>query len=371
MARTRLLQLIPNLGVGGAERMVANLVSSLDRARYEVVVISLFDAGGSSIERDLDSSGVEVIHLGKRLGFDARMFSRIAAAISKFHPDIVHTHRSVLQYAMPALRGRLRGRVAHTLHNVAEQEAARAGRMAQWVAFRTGVAPIAIGTMVADSITRVYGLSPRAIIPHGIPVQQFGTPVESRSAWRKRLDISEEAVLFTSVARLTPQKAPEVLLEAFETIRRSGYELVLAGDGPLRASLEAQTVRRHATSPVRFLGSRPDIPDLLAASDVFVLASRWEGNPLSILEAMAAGRPVIATAVGGVPEFVRHRETGLLVPPGDGKALAEAMLELGQDPVLRQRLGANGACVASRLFDVTRMAAAYDRLYQELAAGKG
>jgi glycosyltransferase involved in cell wall biosynthesis len=111
---------------------------------------------------------------------------------------------------------------------------------------------------------------------------------------------------------------------------------------------------------------RDDIPDILGATDVWVLASLWEGNPLAVMEAMAASKPVIATSVGGVPELIRNEETGLLVPPNEVAALAEAMVRLGSSFELRRRLGDAAGRVAASTFDVSTMVSSYERLYEEM-----
>jgi glycosyltransferase involved in cell wall biosynthesis len=371
-ARTRLLQMIPSLPVGGAERMLFDLVTHLDRDRYEITVVS-FHQLGSPVERDFAAAGVEVVYLGKRLGFDPRMFLRVGAAIRRARPALVHTHRPVLSYALPFFLGRLRGRVVHTVHNMADREVGgRIRKASHRLAFRLGVAPVAICGAVAESITRPYGRPPRAVIPNGIEVGRFAAPGVPRGTWRRQNSVPEAAVAFTFVGRLSAQKNPGALLDAFAaSVGSQDWVLLLSGDGELRGPLEAQARALGLQARVRFLGIRGDVPDLLAASDVFVLPSLYEGHPLSAMEAMAAGRPVVATAVGGVPEVVRHGETGLLVPPGDVAAMAGAMLRLGRDRGLREAMGLGGGRIASGSFDVSRMAQAYDRLYQEVLAGSG
>jgi glycosyltransferase involved in cell wall biosynthesis len=371
VAKARVLQLIPSLPVGGAERMLLQLVTHLDRARYELTVVSLHRLG-SSMERDFAAAGFEVVFLEKRLGFDGRMFARIARALRRAHPDIVHTHRPVLHYALPSLLGRLRRRTVHTVHNIAEREVMGAAKVGHWLAIRAGVAPIAICGAVADGIRRVYGVPARAIIPNGIPVAAFSAPRVPRQEWRRLQGIPDDAILFTCVARLSAQKNVGVLVQAFAALgRRPDRMLLLCGDGEGQGRLEDAAKRLGVADRVRFLGSRPDVPEVLGASDVFVLPSLYEGHPLSVMEAMAAGRPVIATAVGGVPEVVRPGETGLLVAPGDFQALATAMERLAGDAAERERLGRNGARIAAERFDVSQMAAAYDRLYQELLSTAG
>lgn len=367
MARVRVVQLVPSLSVGGAERMLLHLVTNLDRDRYDVTVVSLHRLD-TSMERDFAAAGFEVVYLGKHLGFDSRMFSRIAGVLRRLSPDVLHTHRPVLHYAFPSLLGRLRTRSVHTVHNMAEREVSGLTRkISHWLAIRAGVAPVAICQTVADSIEKVYGVPPRALIPNGIPVATFTEPRVRRDAWRSLNQVPADAVVFTCVARLSAQKHIGALVRALASpAGPKGALLMLCGDGEERIELEAEARRLGLAKRVRFLGSRSDVPEVLGASDVFVLSSLYEGHPLSVMEAMAAGRPVVATAVGGVPEIVRPGETGLLVPPGDVEALAAAMARLARDREERERLGRQGAQVAAKCFDVSTMAQAYDRLYQEL-----
>ncbi len=156
-----------------------------------------------------------------------------------------------------------------------------------------------------------------------------------------------------SVGRLTDQKDPVTLLRAWERIQRP-HRLVLVGDGPLRPRLEA-IVRDGVAGRVTILGARDDVPALLRTADVFVLASRWEGLPLAVIEAMMSGLPVVATAVGGVAEEVVDGETGLLVPPENPEALASALARLLDDPALRRRMGAAGQARAREHFTEERM----------------
>lgn len=372
MARTRLLQIIPSLPVGGAERMVLDLVTHLDPARYRTTVVS-FHRLDSPMERDFAARGVEVLYLGKRVGFDPRTFHRVAGAIRRTRPELVHTHRPALAYALPSFLGRLRGRVVHTVHNVAEREVAgRARKATHWLAFRLGVAPVAICGAVAESVARVYGVPPVAVIPNGIAVRTFAEPPGGRAAWRARNGVGGDALVFAFVGRLSAQKDPASLLRAFAAVDEPGDRvLLLSGDGELRPRLEAEAAALGLSARVRFLGIRADVEELLAATDVFVLPSSYEGHPLSVMEAMAAGRPVVATAVGGVPEIVRDGETGLLVPPGDVAALAGAMRRLARDPGLRAALGRAGGRLAAATFDVSRMAEAYDHLYRRILSRRG
>jgi len=370
MNKIKVLQLIPSLPVGGAERMLLQLVTTLDPGQHDVQVVS-FHRLGSPMERDFAAAGLEVTYLEKRLGFDARMFGRIAGVLRRFAPDVVHTHRPVLQYALPSLLGRYRRRTVHTVHNMAEREVEGAASQAiHRLAHRAGIGAVAICETVADSIRAFYGVEPRALIPNGVPVAAYASPGVPRGAWRAQQGIPEDALVFVAVARLSAQKNLGALVRAFAAMGSGDASILLVcGEGEQLGELQAAARDLGVAARVRFMGARSDIPAVLGAADVFVLPSLYEGHPLSVMEAMAAGTPVIATAVGGVPEVVRTGVTGLLVPPGDVEALAGAMRQLAASREERARLGAAGAKVAREHFDVSHMARAYERLYQELLSG--
>jgi glycosyltransferase involved in cell wall biosynthesis len=357
----QILQVIPSLDVGGAERMVLLLARELATLGQDISVVSLFDPTSTWMEADLRAAGIPLYFLGKRPGLDLRMIPRLARLLQKLQPDIVHTHLHVLKYLLPAQLSWRRCRVVHTLHNLAEHEIERSGQLFQQVAFRSGVMPVAIGTAVAQSLRRVYHMEARHIIPNGIPVSQFQLPPETRSLLRQELGLSDDQVVFLSAGRLNRQKNQALLIDAFIAANLPNSCLLLAGEGDLRPSLE----QKAAGAPVRFLGVRKDIPKLMAASDVFVLSSSWEGNPLVVMEAMASGLPVVATSVGCVPELLESGG-GILVSDGDCKAMTEAFCQLASSPENRRDIGRTGAQEALRRFDTRTMANSYLALYQKL-----
>jgi glycosyltransferase involved in cell wall biosynthesis len=198
-------------------------------------------------------------------------------------------------------------------------------------------------------------------------------PRRERRALRRELGIATQAPLLLAVAALVPRKGLDVLLEALaELARRDLHPLLcIAGEGPERATLERHLGEDARGARVRFLGHREDVPDLLAACDVFVLPSRREGLGVAALEAMALARPVVATQVGGLGSAVVHERTGLLVPPDDAGALARALERLLRDPALRERLGAAGPGRVAEGFRVEQMVEAYERLYREVITEAG
>ncbi len=206
------------------------------------------------------------------------------------------------------------------------------------------------------------------VLVHGI-VQSAGTPQpRTRERVRSELGVPDDAVLAITVANLRREKDYPNLLHACRVAIDQEQSMVLlaVGQGPLADEVRDLHHRLGLGARVKLLGYRSDVPDLLAACDLFVLASAFEGLPVSIMEAMAAGLPVVATAVGGVPEAVMNGETGLLVAPGDPHGLAGALVRLARDPDLRVRMGAS-AKERSAVFDIRTAVEEEQRTYAELA----
>jgi glycosyltransferase involved in cell wall biosynthesis len=366
--RVKVLQITPDLGLGGAERMLVHLARNLDPRRFEVRVVSLYAPRENALERLLAEAGINVHYLGKKLGFDPRMISRVAREIFAWSPQIVHTHRSVLRYALPPVAVSRRSAAVHTMHNVAEREVDWAGRLVHHAAFRLGVLPVAIGPAVAQSVRRVYHIEPHAVIYNGVPVEDYRTATVARAAWRARERLPTDATVFVCIARLAQQKNVSGIIDAFaaEAVERTGSVLVVIGDGKLRPELERRAAYLRLGDRVKFLGTRNDVPDALSAADVFLMFSRWEGFPLSVLEAMAAGKPVIASAAGDVSHIVVDGETGIIVPIDDVPALERSVVLLASHPDVRRRMGSRGRERVTCRFSAASMAASYARLYDEI-----
>lgn len=371
--KMRVLHVVPHLTPYGLENTVAYLACESDRRRFEPAVISLYSASDGGLEDRLVNSGVPVFHLGKKPGFDARMYARFARVLREFRPDVVHSHNYVLRYTyLPALWHRVRVQV-HTVQNVAQKEVDAVGRALQQIAFRRGVAPVAIAHEVAATIRALYGVPERALIPNAIDVRRYRTDPQCGKQWREQEGFAPGDFLCLCVGRLAQQKDHATLLQAFAAgpAKNPRARLLLAGEGPLRNEIEQQIETLGLGGSVRLLGRRTDIPEMLAAADLFVLASRWEGNPLAVMEAMSAGVPVIATKVGGVPELVGDGETGLLVSPGDPAALAAAICRLLDDRATRAGMGRAAIEKAERDFDARVMVRSYEHLYERLLCEAG
>ncbi len=351
--KIRVLEVLATLKRAGAERVAVSLACGLDRARFETGVVSLYDAFEDGFEPVLAERGVPVWHLGKRRGFDPRMWTRLARVFREFRPHVIHTQSYVLRYVLPVRMGT----VVHTVQNVAQQEVDAIGRLIHRIAFRTGVVPVAVSKEVARSFREVYGFDPAATIYNGVDTRT------APSNFRRERGFADDDLLIASVARLEPQKNPLGLIDAFQRALgdRPNAHLILAGDGTLRARAESLAAGKR----VRFLGVYQDVPGLLAACDVFALASDWEGTPLALIEAMAARLPVVATAVGGVPEIVEDGVSGVLVK--HASAMTGALRALADDPARRHAMGAAAARRAV-LFEARTMWERYAELFQARAS---
>jgi glycosyltransferase involved in cell wall biosynthesis len=371
----RVLHVVSDFRSGGAERVAANLLLNADPEQFDARAIALRGPFGLASERALAEGGTQVWYMGKERGLDPSVLRRVASTMEDFRPEVVHTHTYALRYALPYMLYRRVPAMVHTVHNLADREIGWYGRWVHRLAFRRGVLPVAIASEVANSIRRVYGVDDPPLIPNGIQLETFRKPSIDREAWRNQEGFAPTDVLFVCVAWLRPQKNPALLLEAFRRGPASDprAHLLFAGTGDeqsgyLKSELDRQIDAWGLRERIHLLGLRSDVPELLNAADVFVLSSDYEGNPLAVLEAMAAGKPVVSTAVGGVPELVEGG-CGLLVPPGDAQALSKAMSHMLENPDVRKSMGEKSARRAEERFDVRAMTEAYQDLYKELVAG--
>ena len=366
-----LFQIISSLVPAGAERLVVHLLEYLDRERFAPVCISLTDPVGSHLEVRVQQLGVPLYFLGKGDKMSFEVLRKLDALFRQYRPAVVHTHLLALNYAYPLMiRYRTPARV-YTVHSLAEKDVGlRTAPIVRALAFRYRVGrvvPVAIAEEVRNSIQKLYGYPNPPLIPNGIPTDEYAPDPNKRAQWRQAHGIETHATIVTHVGRFAPPKNHALLIEAFARVRTSApLYLLLVGGGELENTVREQVAALGLESRVRFLGIRADVADILRASDAFVLSSRWEGNPMSVMEAMAAGLPVVSTAVGGVPELVRDGETGLLVPSEDTGALAQAIQALVDNPARRQAMGVAARQHAVASFDIRHTVRGYEQLYEAL-----
>jgi glycosyltransferase involved in cell wall biosynthesis len=369
--RIRVVQVIPAFNMGGGEWMATYLAAHLDSNRFESHLISLHPPRQTPLEAYLQSHSVCIHSTEKRKGFDGRTYPRLIRLLRQIRPDIVHTHQPVGRYVYPACLLAKPKVIVHTVHNIASGEIrSRFWRWFQGWAYRFGVLPVSIAEEVSRTFRQEYRREPFALIPNGIPTARYRENAAARADWRAQEGIGSETIVLVCVAGLRVQKNHPLLLRAYARLGDAAADtlLLLVGAPDATNPAYAETLPPLAqelgvAERVRFLGARSDVPAILNAADIFVLASHYEGNPLSVMEAMAAGLPPVCTAVGGIPELIQHERTGLLVPPDDESALASALQQLIENSWLRVQMGQAAREYAQRYFDIAVMVQAYERLY--------
>ncbi len=369
MSPPAVLFILNYLGQASVTRRTLALIGGL-RDRYDFHVACIKVAGGPGWQA-FEQVGAKVVILpgGRLPNFQA--IPRLVRYIRAHAIRIVHT-----QVLGPDVIGGIAARLAGqtllfstkpNMHYVSGQGLSLLRNLPYWAAMYLPDQVIAVSEAMRREVMARLGLSPERVvaIPTGIDVASFDCP-QARAASRERLGLASDDLAVVYAGRLAGGKGLEVLLEAVQHVAavEDRIRLVVIGDGPLEARLRELARQPGLVGRTVFTGFRLDVPDLLAAADMFVLPSLTEGLPQSVMEAMAAGKAVIATSVGGVPELVEPEVTGLLVPPRDVQALASAILRLAGDQTLRESLGAHGRAVARRWFGVERMVEAYDALYQ-------
>lgn len=363
----RVLHVTLNLGVGGLERVVYNLcVHSAERGVRSSVVCLHF--GGAFAER-LREKGIPIHVLASDPARPPRdSFRSIARILREGRFDAVHSHNTgpFLQGALGSFLGSI-PTLIHTDHGRGTPGLLR-WRIAEHLLAGMAWRVVGVSPETTSALARHARIHPSRLetIPNGVPAS---LPSGTRDGLRARLGVPADSVVGGWIGRLVPQKGIDLLLEALAHGRvPPNLTVLLAGDGPERGPLEARARALGIDGRVRFLGTRMDGPDLLAAFDLYVLPSRWEGLPLALLEAMAARLPVVAASVGGVPEAVVHQQSGLLVRPGDPAGLSGAMARLAADPGLRRSLGEAGYLRFREQFSMDRMVDRYSRLYRRIPA---
>jgi glycosyltransferase involved in cell wall biosynthesis len=370
--------------MGGAERLVAMLAINIDRKRFEVIPCALRESG--PLEEELKTTGIDYRILGipRRSILTGPLFiadlrrtlAILVRILKELSIDIIHTHltESTLIGILAARRAGV-PRVCTTVHNVViSSERGRLSPRA-WLLraavnkiFSQADRIVAVSERVAAT-TRLHTHVAREriiTIPNGIEGDRFDFQCD-KGMQRRKLGLANDRLIAVTVGRLTQQKGYPYLLSALTSIPPKQRPLTLVvGDGPDRAELESSAIASGLEKDVKFLGLRRDIPELLAAADLFVLPSLWEGLPLVLLEAMAAGLPAVVTAVGGNTEVVEDGISGTLIPPGDAQALTTAVCSLLSDSFKRDRLGRAARQRFETSFSMQRFVEAHERLYEDL-----
>jgi len=361
---------VPQLRVmGGMERVLVKVLNGLNNESTVSAVCDL-EPEHEALPCPGLNSEVPVHVIGRKRGNDPGLVWRMVQLLRRERPDIVHSHTwGTLCEGYAATRLAGEASFVHGEHGTMELRA-RNILVQRWVWSRAD-ALLSVSSQLADRMAEQVGISRERVqvIRNGVDLQKFGS-IPSVEA-RRDLGLDNGQFVIGTVGRLVAVKGHETLLAALAEVRRERTNALalIAGEGPLRGDLAARADALGVASAVRFMGERNDVARVLAALDVFVLTSHSEGLPNTVLEAMAAGLPVVATNVGGVAELVDHDRTGLLVPRSEPLVLARAIRALSVDHERRVRFGDAGRTKAASEFGLARMLAEYERLYMRLARG--
>ncbi len=368
MKTMAVMQVVSNLEVGGAQEVVRTLADFLARNGCVSVVCSFADG---PLRAEIEQHGIPVEILPERrhsvtalplfLHEMIRTRSALAALVKKYEVDVIQTHllRS-LDFLVLSLQSRSGPMVFWTFHNALfdlredhlqkHKWLLKPKRTAHHILYQFG-SRVASGLIAVSEDVRKAVLDTMpgipdekiSVISNRVDVSRYGK-CRRRDEIRAGLGFGDTEHLMTVVAILKTQKGHTVLLNALAKVaaKHPHLHLLIAGDGELRRDLEDQVREVRLEGRVHFLGTRKDIPDLLSASDSFVLPSLWEGMPMALIEAMASGLPVVATDVSGTREVMVHGETGLMVPPGDPEKLAQAIDQILSNPAQAQAMGMAG-----------------------------
>jgi glycosyltransferase involved in cell wall biosynthesis len=373
MAKIAVLYLITELNVGGAERVVQRLATQLSKRRYNVLVACLHEPG--AVADEMLAADVPVVNLGMRGKSDVRVVYQLFRLLRDEGIQILHAHM-FHSNLLAALVGKLANvPVIIATRHCEDIGGSRREQINRWTRGLCD-AVVAVSQEVCEAEIRHSRTDPSKVIviPNGVQIEAFtGVSQAKVEALGQELGIHPGAPVIGTVARFDEQKGHIYLLDATVKILQQlpNTKVLLVGGGPLRPQMEDKAEALGLSDSIIFAGIRYDIPEILALLDLFVLSSLWEGLPIAILEAMAAGRPIVATRVGGVPEAVVDGVTGLLVPPRDPVALADAVTRLLRRPGLCRQMGQAGQERASQYYSVESMVEQTQTLYERLLDAKG
>ena len=366
----RVMHVVFTFHPGGMELGVLKLVNGLDRRRIQSAICSTRPGGGLA---PLLASHVPLFELRRREGNDLRLVWEMCRLFRRERPHIVHTHAwgTLLE---GLIASRLAGVpiVVHGEHGTLQLH--RRQRLFQRYAWARVDRLLSVSTRLAERMAHELAFPPDRIqtIHNGVELSRFQGRITREEA-RRTLALPLDTPVVGAVGRLVPVKDHRCLVEAIAALGRDGLHpmIVIAGEGPERHAIQERAAALGIEGQLRLLGHRDDVDTVLAALDVFVLPSRSEGLNNTILEAMAAGLPVVATRVGGADEMVIDGGTGLLVAPGSPEKIGDAVKSLLSNLPLKVAMGKAGRTRAETDFDLNRTVLKYERMYTDLARESG
>ena len=362
MSNLKVLHLIPSLAVGGMERLVCDLVTARDKTTTSIVCLNTLGLLGEQISHQVD---VKVLHLS------GGIFSGIVNVykeLKKQKPQVVHCH-NLQAHFYGSICAKLLGNMKvvltkHGQHIPKTGLAAKINRItlksSKTIGVSADITKLMNGWIYDGRYTAEY-------IANGAPLRSKKI-LNDEKITKHSLGLQDDYVCLGIVARLSKPKDHAILVKSIKALSRNypNIHLLIIGDGPLKGDIEALIENLDASAQITLLGERQDIPDILNILDIFVLTSSSEGIPMTILEAMAAKLPVVATNVGGIPQIVIDGKTGFLVTNKQQKELSDALERLIVDPNLRAKFGRNGRTLLEKNYSIKQTMEKYEVIYTHL-----
>ncbi len=370
--RRKVLHVIYSLYRGGAERVIETQLLGADRRRFEYLVCSI-TGGGDMIDR-MSNAGARVFLLGKRRRGDVTAVTKLANLIRSEHVDLLHLHNSPGMFwgTLAQIASGTGAPIVRTEHNPYLPENMPA--LFRWVLppfTRRASRIICVSERVRQSFAgRFPELAGKFIeIPNGIRLQDY-EKLPPRAECRAQYKLLPGAKLIGTVGRLAPVKNHKLLIEALFLVRQTvpDVHLAIIGEGEMREALAAYAADLSVSEYVSLVKETQTIDHFYGAIDIFCLSSDSEGMPLTLLEALASGVPVVSTEVGGIPEIIENGKTGYLVPRGSADSLAQRIVELLQNPSKATELALSGRKMVHERFPAEKMIAATEAVYEEVLA---
>jgi len=362
LQKISVMQVLYSLSIGGSEKLAMDISLSLNPDRFCPSVCALDVGGDLASELEMGKIDHFVLH---RKGLELDVLRRLYRLFRNNRVRVIHTHHfTQLFYA--ALPARLAGaRIIHTEHEYfSYMESAFARAMIKPLS-RLCDRMTVVGPEVAEYFVRSIGIPEKQvmIVPNGVDIAKFNC---DRSTVRNELGLSPHELVIGTVGRLEPEKDQKTLLEAFQQAKADhpAVRLLIVGNGRMAEELKSYANRIGISDQTLFLGCRRDVPKLLAAMDIFVLSSIREGLPISLIEAMAARKPVVASNIGSIKNLVQDGQNGFLVPSGDASAFGKVLHRLIETSELRERIGEAGRRTAEASFSLSETIRAYEELYR-------
>jgi len=359
--------------MGGADQQILILAQAMQARGHQVKIMALAPLGAMGLEAQRAGIPTESLDLRRNLAVVPRFF-RLVRMIRTWRPDVLHSHMMHANLVARAVRAFAPVPVLiSTIHSINDGGALR------MVAYRLTSGMVDRFTIISRLAAQRYiaiGAVPEGrlqVIPNTVDTSRFRRLPHARAAIRQELGLGDEFV-WIAIGRFEPAKDYPTMIAAFARVatERPNSQLVLVGEGSLKGDVEGLILQKGLVGRVRLLGVRRDVPELLSAADGYLLSSAWEGMPVALLEAASAEVPIVATMVGGVAEVVEDGMTGLLVPPADPLALAQAMLRMESfSPEARGSMGQRGRILIEERYGTERVLQMWDRLYSECATVSG